>query len=94
MTGHVAASFTAGVSSALVSTPVDVVKTRLMNQAGSASKQYQKGMFGTLVSIPREEGFRALYKGFFPIICRKVVWCTAFFVTYEQMRVNLGMQPK
>ena len=87
--GHVGASFAAGVSSALVSTPVDVVKTRLMNQAGSTSKQYEKGMLRTLVSIPREEGFRAMYKGFFPIICRKVIWCSAFFTTYEQMRMIL-----
>merc|ERR1712013_113160 len=94
MVSHVGASLVAGTSSALISTPVDVVKTRFMNQVGSASKQYEQGMFGTLMAIPKQEGFAALYKGFTPIICRKVVWCTMFFVTYERVRVYLGLPPK
>lgn len=92
--GHVFASLVAGTCSALVSTPVDVVKTRFMNQAGSHNKQYQMGMVQTLLSIPKQEGFFALYKGFTPIICRKVVWCTAFFVTYERVRAYFGLPPK
>ena len=92
--GHIFASFIAGISSALISTPVDVVKTRFMNQAGHNNKQYNNSMFKTLINIPKEEGFVALYKGFTPIICRKVVWCTVFFVSYEQIRVYLGLPSK
>ena len=92
MVGHVSASFVAGVSSAMISTPVDVVKTRMMNQAGEIGNK--SGMLRMLITIPRQEGFAALYKGFYPIICRKVVWCTLFFVTYEKVRSFLGLPPK
>merc|ERR1712087_924312 len=90
--GHVGASFVAGVSSALISTPVDVIKTRMMNQAGEVGNK--SNMFRMLITIPKQEGFGALYKGFYPIICRKVVWCTAFFVTYERVRSALGLPAK
>lgn len=80
---HVSASFIAGLFSAMVSTPADVVKTRLMNQAGHAHKY--NGMIHAAMSIPKEEGFFALYKGFVPILTRKVVWCSVFFVVYERV---------
>ena len=72
MLTDVSASSVAGVSSACISTPVDVVKTRLMNDAGHANKQYS-GMLNGLVSISRDEGFVALYKGFAPIVIRKTI---------------------
>jgi hypothetical protein len=83
--GHLGASTVAGVASACTSTPVDVVKTRLMNQAGG--EQVYKGMLDAFIKIPRDEGAMALYKGFTPIVVRKVLWLCAFFVTYEQARV-------
>jgi solute carrier family 25 uncoupling protein 8/9 len=82
---HVSASGIAGVFSALTSTPADVIKTRLMNQAGQ-SHEYQ-GMFQAMVAIPRKEGVLSLYKGFTPILFRKVIWCTLFFVAFERLMV-------
>eukprot|EP00040_Diaphanoeca_grandis_P027584 m.157254 g.157254 ORF g.157254 m.157254 type:complete len:292 (-) comp31045_c0_seq1:328-1203(-) len=82
---HVMASGIAGFNSAIISTPADVVKTRLMNQAG-ATHAYD-GMLDAIVSIPRQEGFAALYKGFLPILARKLVWCSVFFVAYEKILV-------
>jgi hypothetical protein len=90
---HVGASGIAGVSSAVCSTPVDVIKTRLMAQAGQATQEYS-GPLQALIEIPRKEGPMALYKGFVPMCARKVVWVTAFFVTYEKVRVMLGMPTK
>mmetsp|Transcript_15386 Transcript_15386/g.30253 ORF Transcript_15386/g.30253 Transcript_15386/m.30253 type:complete len:290 (+) Transcript_15386:27-896(+) len=81
---HVSASAVAGLSSALTSTPADVIKTRLMNSAGGA-KEYS-GMLDAGTSILKQEGVSALYKGFIPIFVRKVIWVTAFFVSYEQLR--------
>ena len=78
------ASATAGLASAVTSTPVDVVKTRMMNMAGG--QQAYASMASGLVTIAREEGFGALYKGFLPIFVRKVVWCSSFFVVYEFAR--------
>eukprot|EP00392_Amoebophrya_sp_AT5.2_P011826 g11916.t1 len=90
LVSHVGASGIAGFVSACVSTPVDVVKTRLMNAAGSAffscsQKQYA-GLLDAAGSIVREEGPGALYKGFLPICVRKLIWVTAFFVTYERIK--------
>lgn len=81
---HVTASAIAGFASASTSTPADVVKTRLMNSAGSGGQRL--GMFATAQQIVHTEGFGALYSGFAPILLRKVIWVTAFFVTFEQLR--------
>merc|ERR1712060_1003800 len=81
---HVGASGCAGFTSACVSTPADVIKTRLMNSAGG-EKQY-RGMLHAGSRILTEEGPVALYKGFVPICLRKLVWCGVFFVSYERIR--------
>jgi len=81
---HVGASGIAGFASACTSTPADVVKTRLMNTAGQA--QAYSGVVNAVQTILREEGVSALYKGFTPILIRKVLWCTVFFVSYERLR--------
>jgi len=85
--GHFAASGVAGIVSAIFSTPVDVVKTRLMAQAGGASTtgivQYT-GVVDCFVRMPQLEGVSSLYKGFVPIAARKVLWTIAYFLVYEQ----------
>jgi hypothetical protein len=87
---HFAASSAAGMVSAVFSTPVDVVKTRLMNQAGSGGmeeagrmKRYT-GVFDCFLTIPKEEGFVAFYKGFVPLCVRKISWSVTFFLAYEK----------
>ena len=80
---HVTASGIAGFFSALTSTPADVIKTRLMNQAGHMH-EYQ-GMGQALLIIYHKEGLASLYKGFIPILIRKLTWCTMFFVGYERL---------
>lgn len=80
---HICASFVAGLCSACVSTPSDVVKTRYMNSAGS--DHAYKGVIHTGYAILRDEGFFALYKGFLLIVCRKLLWCMIFFVLYERL---------
>ena len=86
---HIGASGIAGVASACTSTPADVVKTRLMNAAGGAGDRQYAGVVDAARTIVRDEGVGALYKGFTPIVVRKVLWCSAFFVTYEQLRAAL-----
>lgn len=85
---HVGASGCAGFTSACVSTPADVVKTRLMNSAGGA-RQYS-GMLQAASRILKDEGPAALYKGFLPICLRKLVWCATFFVSYEKVRAAMN----
>jgi len=85
---YVGASAIAGLTSACVSTPADVIKTRLMQQAGGGARAYS-GIFDAARQIVALEGFGALYSGMTPILWRKVLWCTAFFVLYESLLAAL-----
>lgn len=85
---HVGASGCAGFVSACVSTPADVVKTRLMNSAGG--EQQYRGMLHAGSRILIDEGPAALYKGFLPICVRKLIWCATFFVCYERIRASIN----
>ncbi|KAJ7170155.1 mitochondrial carrier domain-containing protein, partial [Mycena filopes] len=52
----------AGMPAAYLTTPADVVKTRLQVEARKGQTNY-KGLTDAFVQIYREEGFRALFKG-------------------------------
>jgi len=80
---HLGASGIAGFTSACISTPVDVAKTRMMNNAGKSGTQ--PGMISTILDIGRTAGVRGLYAGFVPICTRKLLWCSAFFASYEHI---------
>jgi len=85
--GHFGASAIAGTISAIFSTPVDVVKTRLMAQAGGVSTEgvvQYTGVVDCFVRMPQLEGMSSLYKGFVGIAARKVAWTVFYFLTYEQ----------
>ncbi|XP_054734261.1 mitochondrial uncoupling protein Bmcp [Anastrepha obliqua] len=93
---HFISSFTASLGSAIASTPIDVIRTRLMNQrhltvadgmavAASPQKLY-KGSFDCAVQTVRNEGILALYKGFIPTWVRMGPWNIIFFITYEQLK--------
>jgi len=52
----------AGMPAAYLTTPADVVKTRLQVEARKGQTNY-KGLTDAFVKIYREEGFKALFKG-------------------------------
>lgn len=92
-------SFVASLGSAIASTPLDVIRTRLMNQkrmlvtsmngcasAAPAAKLYDGTMHCALETV-RREGVMALYKGFIPAWLRMGPWNIIFFITYEQLKV-------
>mmetsp|Transcript_7960 Transcript_7960/g.29791 ORF Transcript_7960/g.29791 Transcript_7960/m.29791 type:complete len:219 (-) Transcript_7960:121-777(-) len=83
---HFAASAGAGIVSAIFSTPVDVVKTRLMNQSGTSLQGLPKykGVVDAFLNIPKNEGFGAFYLGFYPLAMRKIVWTVVYFMAYER----------
>ncbi|CAH1116004.1 unnamed protein product [Phaedon cochleariae] len=89
---HVLASGCAGFAAAVLSTPADVIKTRVMNQPTD-----EKGR-GTLYTSStdclrktvRAEGVAALYKGFIPTWVRLAPWALTFWVTYEQIMTFIG----
>ncbi|XP_055868352.1 kidney mitochondrial carrier protein 1-like isoform X2 [Biomphalaria glabrata] len=97
---HFLASFLAGFAGALASNPIDVCKTRMMNQsvnivtavpAGGVSISPAKTAIYTstldcIVRTVKTEGVTALYKGFIPNWLRLGPWNIIFFMTYEQLK--------
>lgn len=68
----------AGCLGPVLTGPFDVVKTRLMAQE-KAGTHYYNGLMHALITIPREEGIRALWKGLLPRLMRippgqAIVW--------------------
>ncbi|XP_026558755.1 brain mitochondrial carrier protein 1 isoform X2 [Pseudonaja textilis] len=84
---HFISSFTCGLAGAIASNPVDVVRTRMMNQrAIVGSVELYRGTVDGLVKTWKSEGFFALYKGFWPNWLRLGPWNIIFFITYEQLK--------
>lgn len=88
----------ASLGSAVASTPLDVIRTRLMNQkrvlvtsmnGGGVTTPAAKLYEGTIhcgMQTVRTEGVMALYKGFIPAWLRMGPWNIIFFITYEQLK--------
>uniref|UniRef100_A0AC11B524 Solute carrier family 25 member 30 n=1 Tax=Ovis aries TaxID=9940 RepID=A0AC11B524_SHEEP len=85
---HFLSSFTCGLAGALASNPVDVVRTRMMNQRVLRDGKCPgyTGTLDCLLQTWKNEGFFALYKGFWPNWLRLGPWNIIFFVTYEQLK--------
>jgi len=73
----------AGALAAVIMTPVDVVKTRLMTQRAGAV-QYS-GIAGTLKKIVAEEGTMTLFKGVIPRVMFLAPLAGITFSVYEAM---------
>ncbi|XP_033609205.1 mitochondrial uncoupling protein Bmcp isoform X2 [Cryptotermes secundus] len=92
ISNHFVSSFIASLGSAVASTPLDVIRTRLMNQkklkkeVGGTSCRIYTGSIDCLVQTVKNEGLLALYKGFIPTWVRMGPWNIIFFVTYEQLK--------
>eukprot|EP00066_Takifugu_rubripes_P006390 XP_003971155.1 PREDICTED: mitochondrial uncoupling protein 2-like [Takifugu rubripes] len=83
---HFTAAFGAGFCTTVVASPVDVVKTRFMN---STSGQYS-GAVNCALTMMRQEGPTAFYKGFMPSFLRLGSWNIVMFVTYEQIKRGMS----
>ncbi|KAE8715813.1 Mitochondrial uncoupling protein 6 [Hibiscus syriacus] len=84
---NVAASFSAGFVAAVVSNPVDVIKTRVMNMKVVLGQKppYTDALDCALKTV-KAEGPMALYKGFIPTVSRQGPLTVVLFVTLEQVR--------
>uniref|UniRef100_A0A914BUJ6 Mitochondrial uncoupling protein 4 n=1 Tax=Acrobeloides nanus TaxID=290746 RepID=A0A914BUJ6_9BILA len=97
---HACASSCSGLAAAIISTPADVVKTRIMDQLRhlhdnqhSKSSTYvpmYKGSLHCFMHIIKSEGFFALYRGFLPTYMRMAPWSLTFWVSYEKIRYLTG----
>ena len=87
---HLAAGSMAGFIATVGALPIDVIKTRMMNQKilkdGSSTEVAYKGSVDCFLKTVRNEGFCALYKGFLPSYLRIAPFNVIFFLTYEKLK--------
>ncbi|XP_038047766.1 mitochondrial substrate carrier family protein ucpB-like [Patiria miniata] len=89
-----------GMCGAFATNPVDVTKVRmqldgeLANQRGRLGQAYKerhyKGIIRGAVTIAREEGILALYKGLTPALVREATYSTIRIGAYEPIKVLFG----
>ncbi|KAL5265122.1 hypothetical protein ACHWQZ_G006010 [Mnemiopsis leidyi] len=86
---HFGSSLFAGFLGSCFSQPIDVAKTRMMNQKllSDPNVKIYKGVLDTLLNTARHEGVLALWKGFVPTFCRLGPWNVLFFMSLEQFRL-------
>ncbi|KAJ0177128.1 hypothetical protein K1T71_007137 [Dendrolimus kikuchii] len=91
---HAAAAFTAGFVAAVLGTPADVLKTRLMNQpVGSDGRgTLYRSMIDCLQQSVRNEGILSLYKGFLPLWMRLGPWALINWIAFENIMLAIGGQ--
>ncbi|KAI3428177.1 hypothetical protein D9Q98_006557 [Chlorella vulgaris] len=87
---HAASSVCSGLAATVISTPADVVKTRLMNQ--EPHNPAYRGMMHCFTATLRAESWRGLYAGFLPTWARLGPWQLVFWTTTEALRKAGGME--
>jgi solute carrier family 25 (mitochondrial uncoupling protein), member 27 len=90
-TAIVAGSLISGLVSALVSSPFDLIRTRLANQIHGAKGNLYSGSWDCAVKTVKSEGVIALYKGFTPAYLRLAPWQLVFFFSWEEMSKFMGV---
>ena len=86
---HLLSSFFAGLCACLASSPVDVIRTRLMDQRRLLKPKgplIYRNSWECGLSTLRSEGPLGLYKGFVPSFTRMGPWNVIFFLVYEQLK--------
>jgi solute carrier family 25 (mitochondrial uncoupling protein), member 27 len=84
MEARVFGSLVSGFVSAIISSPFDVVKSRLINQPQDQPRLYNN-LFDCALKIIRKEGVLSLYKGFVPAYLRLGPWQLVFFPLFEEL---------
>jgi len=84
---HILSGLSAGLCATLLGSPVDVVKTRVMNaKKDSAGAPAFKGPVDCAVKLMRTEGPLAFYKGFIPNFSRIGSWNIVAWTTLEFLK--------
>jgi len=89
---HAASSCCSCFVAAVLGTPADLVKTRIMNQPRDFNGvgRFYHSSFDCLSKTIRKEGFFSLYKGFVPCWSRMAPWSLTFWLTWEEIRKISG----
>jgi len=80
LTTHFSASFLAGLVAATATSPIDVIKTRVMSASG------KQGIAGIISDISKQEGIRWVFKGWVPSFLRLGPHTICTFVFLEMHR--------
>ncbi|KAJ6795202.1 uncharacterized protein M6B38_362090 [Iris pallida] len=75
----------AGIIAMSATYPMDMVRGRITVQNEKSAYQY-RGMFHALGTVYRQEGFRALYKGWLPSVIGVVPYVGLNFAVYESLK--------
>ncbi|ONK79138.1 uncharacterized protein A4U43_C01F3320 [Asparagus officinalis] len=75
----------AGIIAMSATYPMDMVRGRITVQTANSPYQY-RGMFHALSTVYRQEGFRALYKGWLPSVIGVVPYVGLNFSVYESLK--------
>ncbi|CAB3253537.1 unnamed protein product [Arctia plantaginis] len=89
---HTLAAFVAGFVAAVLGTPADFIKTRLMNQpVGPDGKgALYRGTLDCAKQAITNEGLLAIYKGFVPMWVRLGPWSLVNWVAFEKIMYFVG----
>ena len=79
---HVVCASLAGFNAVCVGSPVDVLKTRLMN----APKGFYNGPLDCIMKTYKDGGVGAFYKGFGPNLGRLASFNVVCFLAFEQVK--------
>lgn len=86
LASHAFAGAVAGVVQSFVSSPMELVKTRLQIQEVCASgKQLYKGPLDCTKQIWRSEGLRGVFRGLGVTVAREIPAFSVYFASYEAM---------
>lgn len=77
---YAASGLTSAFTCSVIAVPLDVVKTRFVTGASGGL-----GVLGMLKSTFKNEGLRAMWKGWFPTFCRYSPYQFVFYQIYEGM---------
>eukprot|EP01133_Synstelium_polycarpum_P002443 gene2443-2778_t len=95
LAAHTLASVAAGLVAAIVTSPVDTVKTRIMSQPIDAQGKglLYKSTIDCIGKTIKSEGMAGLYKGFIPNWVRIGPHTIVTFIVYENLRKLGGIAP-
>ncbi|GJQ11107.1 hypothetical protein GpartN1_g2898.t1 [Galdieria partita] len=79
----------AGGVASFLTTPLDVVKTRIMTHSGDVAVSSFRFWLGTVHRLVREEGWRSLWRGAGPRVSYKICSSALFFVCFEFLRSTI-----
>lgn len=94
----------AGATSAIVSCPLDVIKTKLQAQGGlnvsrngngaSPTRAAYRGVKGTAFTVWREDGLKGFYRGLNPLLLGYVPTWAVYLTIYSRTRSYISNKPE